>query len=953
MSTPDLFSREEALGGLTARRARTLLFLIESRTGHLVARSQQVLNLFLTAEGERQRDLAFLEAFALGREPPLRPTIQDLERHAPEWRLLVPDNADLRASVAHLLADKYVFTSTSVPSLRAALGLDDPAVQRAFARRYGRSLETIYRPRVKWNERLRWMGASFAKRLESLPPFWTVFALTLTETVGGGILALPIALAGVGPLPGVALLILLGLANVLTIAAMAESVARTGSIRYGNAFFGRLVSEYLGRAGSAVLTLALVTLFAAALLGYYIGVSSALSNITPVSPGIWIALLFLVGLYFLSRGSLNTTISSALVVGALNIAMVLVLALLAAWRLRPENLAYANVPLLNGRPFDPAILQLIYGVVLLAYFGHSSVGNCGKLVLKRDPSARSLIWGVIAAQLTAIVVYCVWLLAVNGAIAPQTLAGEKGTALAPLAATVGPIANVFGLVLVVLGMGMVTVHVSLGLFNIVRERLPEPARPVLLLTRERDQLRLRPRRPGDVRRLALTYLGLAGGAPNFSLDRQTGGSAGHQQLVVQDHWQDAECETRLDVLDASAEHVRLQVTSALAMTVEEVEEREQARVGVHLLDALATPGAEAPLVQWLLRRGAANLGEVADFLSLDQATARAELDALIEKSVVQEERADGQTRYRARLAQRARRTLPLRIWQALDQNPDAHSAGAQSAPEIHTAGKFRNWISAILTAEAGRFWLCATPVIFVWLIAEWLTLTNNQSFTWALSLGGVLAAPIFGGIFPVLLLASSRRKGNMVPQVFYRMVGHPVVLATLYGLFLSSLFAYGLFIWQTIPERAAALLAGLIVVGMTALAIRHGALKPRLVVELRQETPGQARFSVILRGALAVADVRLRYRDHETRLQAAEGLAPDLASLCGAAFEIDTPARELQVWAHQVTPEGNSTPLPAHLTVSSVDDQVGAQASLQLSAGAVLVPLNCTRCRVELAFDKS
>src|SRR5512136_693521 len=114
MSTPHLFSREEALGGLTARRARTLLFLIESRTAHLVAQSQQALNRFLTAEGERQRDLVFLEAFALGREPPLRPTIQDLERHASEWQMLVPDNADLRAALAHLLANKYTFTYSSV-----------------------------------------------------------------------------------------------------------------------------------------------------------------------------------------------------------------------------------------------------------------------------------------------------------------------------------------------------------------------------------------------------------------------------------------------------------------------------------------------------------------------------------------------------------------------------------------------------------------------------------------------------------------------------------------------------------------------------------------------------------------------------------------------------------------------------------------------------------------------
>src|SRR5512143_1987507 len=99
MSSSDLFSREDALSGLKARRAHTLLFLIESRTAHLVAQSQQALNRFLTEEGERQRDLVFLKAFALGRESPLRPSIQDLERHAPEWRIFVPDSAELRAGL--------------------------------------------------------------------------------------------------------------------------------------------------------------------------------------------------------------------------------------------------------------------------------------------------------------------------------------------------------------------------------------------------------------------------------------------------------------------------------------------------------------------------------------------------------------------------------------------------------------------------------------------------------------------------------------------------------------------------------------------------------------------------------------------------------------------------------------------------------------------------------------
>ena len=79
-------------GGLPAKRAHTLLFLIESRTAHLVAQSRQAMEVFLTREAAEERELAFLESFALGSEPPLRPTIQKLERYAPQWASLVPEN---------------------------------------------------------------------------------------------------------------------------------------------------------------------------------------------------------------------------------------------------------------------------------------------------------------------------------------------------------------------------------------------------------------------------------------------------------------------------------------------------------------------------------------------------------------------------------------------------------------------------------------------------------------------------------------------------------------------------------------------------------------------------------------------------------------------------------------------------------------------------------------------
>src|SRR5262249_59639810 len=42
-----------------------------------------------------------------------------------------------------------------------------------------------------------------AKRLDSMPPFWTTFLLVITLSLPQAVLALPIATAGLGPLAGV------------------------------------------------------------------------------------------------------------------------------------------------------------------------------------------------------------------------------------------------------------------------------------------------------------------------------------------------------------------------------------------------------------------------------------------------------------------------------------------------------------------------------------------------------------------------------------------------------------------------------------------------------------------------------------------------------------------------------------------------------------------------------
>lgn len=82
MTDDGFFSREEILGGLPARRASTALFAIESRTGFLAGRARQAAARFVSEKSAEARERAFLEALSMGREPPLLPTIQDLERYA-------------------------------------------------------------------------------------------------------------------------------------------------------------------------------------------------------------------------------------------------------------------------------------------------------------------------------------------------------------------------------------------------------------------------------------------------------------------------------------------------------------------------------------------------------------------------------------------------------------------------------------------------------------------------------------------------------------------------------------------------------------------------------------------------------------------------------------------------------------------------------------------------------
>ncbi len=722
-SAKPMFSRDELLGGLPARRASTVLFAIEGTTARLVAASRINRAAYVGERTVVEREQDFLRAMATGGALPNPPTIADLERFAPDWAALVPDLADGRAAIARLIGSKYRFRREDVPRLRAVLGLDDPAVAAAFERLHHVPLASIYAGQIRLADRIRWRLARFAARFDRLPPFWIAYFLAVTETLGEGIMSVPLALAGLGPLPGVVLLLILGGVNLITMGALTESVIRNGSMRYGTAYFSRLVRELLGRVPSSTLSIMLGLFNVITFFVYFLGFGSVLAGATGIPIGIWIAVLFAVNVFVLRHESLDDTIASAVVIGIVNLLLVVAIVVIAMPQVDLANLAYSNLPIVDGRPIEPAVVGLVLGVLLTAFFGHTSAANASKLVLTLEPSGRSLLWGNLAALATIIVLYCFAAVAFLGVLGPAPLLATNGTAITPLAEAIGPAVSVLGSLYVVLAIGIGSLYVTLGLYNQVIEMLPRPS--------------------------------------------PTGGG---------------------------------------------------------LLDRLS----------------------------------------------------------------RTRR---------------------------------------------GRLMVGLAPAAAVCLGLEAIVLAGKDDFVGTVALAGVLVVPLVTGVFPMLLILAARRKGEYVPGRVLGILGHPAVVVTLLGFFVTAVAAHGLVIWDDPVPRAAALIVAAFAIGLIAWVWRSGAFQRRAVVELRVDRrQRRTTLSATTAGKAVIADAPV------------DGYgATATASIPGGDW------RELRIWPHEVTPDGWSVGLAADVMLGEGGESV--RRHLSPSAEPLLLAFDGRPTTIAIRLD--
>jgi amino acid permease len=831
--------------------------------------------------------------------------------------------------------------------------LEDDAVKRAYLRLYREELETLFADRIRAADWLRWAWSALSARIDSLSPFWLTFWLTIAFSFSQAFLALPTGVASIGAVPGMVLVLAIGAINTLTMACMAESCARSGDLRYGRAFVGRLVTNYLGWEASLLFSaIAALRTFLVMLAGS-IGIGLTLAASTGIRAEAWIAVLCAVELYYLSRRSLNVTVATMLSLVGVNLLLFLVISGVALSQAQPVNLL--RMPLLRGGPFDATLLKLVFGVTVMLYIGHVYLIQCAKIVLPRDPGARSLIRGSVAGTAVLTAVFAVWILAVNGVVTAEKLLGEAGTALSPLSAQIGPAISVLGALLVIVLLGMSCLRTSTVLFNLVQERLPARLRAVVTLPRHRGDLLLQPRGPaaGGGPRLGVRYLGLAEGQARLRVDAQWDGEFERTEVRVAKMWDAAELLVRhaggrppgghlaLEVLEAEPEAARLRITTTMSPSVSGAWSEGGWRPG----DATGLEDSRRQLVNWLTRRGEASLDEVVRDRGGEPAEVRTMLDALVAQGFAEPVAGPGGARYRIRLAGRRGRRIPAEIWEALGPPGPAGRSARRQGPGGMALSAWQ-----FILSESGRFLVSASPVLLVFLICEALLLTGSASFAGVLGFGGVIANSLTAGIFPVLLLFASRRKGDYVPGVAYGLLGHPVFTIAVYGLSLANLVLHGLVIYRTPWVRVCALVVSLAVVGVTARMIRRGAFGGRSVIELREDMRegGRVLLAITSGGRALTADVRLGRPDGEEAGQMAAATAPSLSGLRHAVLHLPPgQARELKVWAHRVTPEGASEGLPALVEISAGNET--SRFDLRLSSGQVIIPVTGA-CSVRITF---
>ncbi len=235
------------------------------------------------------------------------------------------------------------------------------------------------------------------------------------------------------------------------------------------------------------------------------------------------------------------------------------------------------------------------------------------------------------------------------------------------------------------------------------------------------------------------------------------------------------------------------------------------------------------------------------------------------------------------------------------------------------------------------------------LYTAWQLASRRASFSGLFWIPAV-ALPLLAGIFPILILAVSRHKSDLLPGVPGAAGGRlglrqsPVMWGA--GLFyLAAMLFYGVWVWKDPFERIVILAAALLAVGLAFVLWRRGAFTPRLVIHLRlDKTPAERlTFSVNADGKPLAVQASLQYRflAEEQAIIGVEGQVENFTELRRISFSLpDGVPAEIKVWTRQPMPDGSTGALPAWLIIGEQEwdlNKLGGEVVTRLEGGVGVV----------------
>ena len=149
----ELFTRDEVQSGGVSRvrRARALVYLVEQESSRSRDRqsiiiasaastaSMSMVDSILTGDLETMRgglpgeqDAAFVESFRNARRVTSPALFKALAAHVDNWKVLVPNNVQLRAELLHQLSLRHSLASNKAKGIANVFGVGTPEFDAAY-----------------------------------------------------------------------------------------------------------------------------------------------------------------------------------------------------------------------------------------------------------------------------------------------------------------------------------------------------------------------------------------------------------------------------------------------------------------------------------------------------------------------------------------------------------------------------------------------------------------------------------------------------------------------------------------------------------------------------------------------------------------------------------------------------------------------------------------------------